>query len=114
MTGDKGSQRLVKFGWVLSATVGAVGGAVAATFLGLSDTIWSIVGVGLPIGAAVGLIEWRAEGRAVAARKASPPEARHRPALTRRSSGHKLTPRRGQLHAITRPKTAEPPSSGGS
>ena len=113
MTGDKGSQRLVKFWWVLSATVGAAGGATAASFFGLADTIWGILGVGLPIGAAIGLLEWRAEGRSVAART-SWPEARHRQAPPRRSYGYKPTPRRGQLHAITRRKSAEPPASGGS
>jgi hypothetical protein len=113
MIGDKSSRRLVKFWWVLSATVGAAGGACAASFFGLYDTIWGLIGVGLPIGAAIAVIEWRAEGREVAARK-SWPEVKPGQLAPRRSYGYKPTPRRGQLHAITRRKSAEPPSSGSS
>src|SRR5208282_2259769 len=112
MTGDKSSRRLVKFWWVLFATAGAAGGATAVSFFGLADTIWVIAGVGLPIGAALGFIEWRADRRPTAARKPWP-EVKHRPSPPRRSYGYKAPPRRGQLHAITRRKTAEPPSSGG-
>ncbi len=116
MTGDKSSRRLVKFWWVLFATVGAATGATAVSLFGLTTTVWSILGVGLPIGAAIGYIEWRADGRLLAARKPWP-EAKHRQPPPHRAHGYKAPPRRGQLHAITRrktaDKTAEPPSSGG-
>jgi hypothetical protein len=111
MVGDKGSRRLVKFWWVLSATIGAAIGACAASFFGLYDAIWGLIGVGLPIGVAIGIIEWRADSRAIATRK-SWPEVKTGHTGPRRAYGHKPTPRRGQLHAISRRKTAEPPSSG--
>jgi hypothetical protein len=112
MTVDKGSRRLVKFWWVLFATVGAAGGATVASFFELSSTIWGILGVGLPVGAALGFLEWRADRRPAVVRGPWP-EAKNRPAPPRRAYGYKQPPRRGQLHAITRRKTAEPPSSGG-
>jgi hypothetical protein len=113
MIGDKSSGRLVKFWWVLYATIGAAGGAYTASFFGLYNTIWGLIGVGLPLGAAVAVIEWRAEGRGIAVRK-SWSEVKPGQSAPRRSYGYKPTPRRGQLHAITRRKTADPPSSGGS
>jgi hypothetical protein len=112
MAGDNGSRRLVKFWWVLFATIGATGGAVAASFCGLNNTIWGILGLGLPIGAAFVVIESRATHRTPMARKAWP-DTKYRQTPPRRSYGYKVPPRRGQLHAITRRKTAEPPSSGG-
>jgi hypothetical protein len=112
MTGDKSFRRLVKFWWVLFATVGAAGGAIIVSFCGLANTIWGILGVGLPLGAALGVIEWRADRRPAAVRKVWPETKNHQPP-PRRSFGYKPPPRRGQLHAITRRKTAEPPSSGG-
>ena len=111
MTGDKSSRRLAKFWWVLFATVGAAGGATAASYFGLTNTIWGILGFGLPLGAALGVIEWRTD-RPPAVRKPWP-AANNRQPPPRRADGRKPPPRRGQLHAIKRRKTAEPPSSGG-
>ena len=113
MTGDKSSGRLVKFWWVLFATAGAAGGATTVSFFGLSNTIWVILGIGLPLGAALGYLESRADRRSTTMRRPWP-EIKNRPAPMRRVNGYKQAPRRGQLHAITRRKTAEPPSSGGS
>lgn len=112
MTGDKSSRRLVKFWWVLFATVGAAGGATTASYFGLTNTIWGILGFGLPLGAALGVIEWRTDRPPAAVRKPWPAAKNHQPP-PRRADGRKPPPRRGLLHAIKRRKTAEPPSSGG-
>src|SRR5262249_14000959 len=111
MIGDKGSRRLVKFWWVLFATLGAAAGASGTSFFGLYNTVWGLIGVGLPIGLAIAIIEWRSDGRVPAKRK-SWPEIKSGQSGSRRSYGYKPNPRRGQLHAITRRKSAEPPSSG--
>ena len=114
MSGDKGSRGLVKFWWVLAAIVGAGAGAAAATTQGLSSTIWAIAGVGIPILAIVGVLEWTADRPTRSTRPRW--RAARRPAVQapQRGYGSKLAPRRAQLHAITGRKAAEPPSSGGS
>jgi hypothetical protein len=114
MSGDKGSRRLVKFWWVLASITGAGAGAAAAATQGLSNTIWAIGGVGLPLLAIVGILEWAADRPTTGVRPRW--RAVRRPAVQAqpRTYGSKLAPRRAQLHAIAGRKTAEPPSSGGS
>lgn len=112
MSGGKSSPRLVRFWWVLAAMLGAAAGAAAVVALGLTTTLWAIVGVGLPLAGMVGYLEWSDAGRARPSWKSTA----HRP-LTATPRGHNYKPpirRRGQLHAITRRKTVEPPSSSGS
>jgi hypothetical protein len=112
MSGSKGSRRLTKFWWVLSAMFGAGVGATAATTQGLSSAIWAIVGVGFPILVVVGILEWTASearpGRPRPWRNLRRPVGQ--PQRTR--GNNKLVPKRPQLHAINGRKTVEPPSSG--
>jgi hypothetical protein len=111
MSVGKGSQRLTKFWWVLAAMIGAVAGATAAATQGLTNTIWAIAGVGIPILVVIGVLEWtsvdpaRGRKRRREVRPIGPP--------ARARDGSKLAPRRAQLHAINGRKTAEPPSSSG-
>ncbi len=112
MSGSKGSRRLTKFWWVLSAMVGAAMGATAATTQGLLSAIWAIVGVGVPILVVVGILEWTADG----SKRIRPKQWRglRRPMVQaqRGRGGNKLVPKRPQLHAINGRKAVEPPSSG--
>ena len=108
MTGDKGSRRLIKFWWALFATTGALGGASSVVFFGSFRAIWGILGIGLPISAAIAVLEWRAERRSAVRRPWA--EAKPNSSASRRAYTNKQPPRRGQLHAISRRKTIEPPS----
>jgi hypothetical protein len=113
MAGDNGSRRFVKFWWVLAFIVGVPVGAVSVITCGLPDTIWGIVGFGLPIAGMVAALEWFGGRR----RKTSPVRSQWRrlPRVeapqSRKTAKARPTQRRGQLHAITGRKTAEPPSS---
>src|ERR1700736_6131575 len=100
MIGDKGSARLVKFWWVLASMIGATAGAISVSCFGISNTIWGIAGVGLPIGAAIGYIEWCADRRPAGGRRQWS-EVRLRPSASQRSHSYKENRRRGQLHAFT-------------
>jgi hypothetical protein len=112
MSGDRSSPRLVRFWWVLAAMVGASAGAAAVVGWGFITTLWAIVGVGLPLAAMVGYLEWSDRSRA----RPGWTSTAHRQ-LSAAPRGHSYKApmrRRGQLHAITRRKSVEPPSSSGS
>jgi hypothetical protein len=116
MAGDYGSRRFVKLWWVMAFMAGVAVGAVAIVVLGTADTIWGLVGFGLPITGMVAALEWfggrRPSGRIPRHQwRRSPRMAAPQMHKTGKSNP---TPRRGQLHAITGRKTAEPPSSGSS
>jgi hypothetical protein len=107
MSGDKRSADLVKFWWVLAATVGAAAGAVAAELWGIAYTFWGIAGVGVPLALAIGFVErsgWRGRRpgalRGPRVRRPGPAPVHHRP-------GSKSFSRRGKLHAITGRKSTE-------
>src|ERR1700726_214566 len=117
MAGDDGSRRFVRFWWVLAFIVGASAGAFSVTLIGIPYTAWGLVGFGVPIATAVGVLEWFGERRLLGprARNGWPKPVRMDFAPGRQKSGKpKSTPRRGQLRAITGRKTADPPSSGAS
>ena len=114
MSGDKRSTPLVKFWWVLAATLGAAAGAISAGLWGLGNAFWGILGVGVPIALAVGFVERSGPGRRGPGASRGPRVGRHEPAPRRRHEGYKSFSRRGKLHAITGRKSAEPPSSGSS
>ena len=113
MSGGKGSRRLVKFWWVLAAMVGADAGATAAAMQGFPSTLWAIAGVGIPILAVIGVLEWTADDPARGASKRWRDVRRPVAQPQRVRDAAKLVPRRAQLHAINGRKTAEPPSSQG-
>ncbi|HKV54890.1 MAG TPA: hypothetical protein VJN94_09620 [Candidatus Binataceae bacterium] len=116
MAGDYSSRRFVKFWWVLAFLAGAALGAFSITVVGVSDTVWGLVGFGVPIAGMVAALEWFGS-RGRGARSYQGPWRRmprgNGPQL-HKSAKARPTPRRGQLHAITGRKTAEPPSSGSS
>ncbi len=117
MASGKGRQQLVGFWWVLAFMLGATAGALSSNLIGMSYTVWWVVGFCGSAAAVVGIAEWFGQNR----RTGSGPAATRRP-LNRanpnqslqKNSAHKTLTRRGQLHAITGRKRADPPSSGAS
>jgi hypothetical protein len=113
MAGDERSRRFVMFWWVIAFMAGIPSGVLAGAYFGVTDTIWALVGFGVPIAGVIAALEWFGK--------------RHRRVRTprgqwRRSSSTNILPTRkapkgrpevgrAQLHAVTGRKTAEPPSS---
>ena len=113
MSGENGSQNLVKFWWVLALMIGAIAGAVAAVWLGITCTIWGILGIGLPLSLMMAVLERTSRPRGGRGHKVWAGSRSTVAPGPRRNIGEKRSGRRGQLHAINGRKTAEPPSSGG-
>ena len=118
MARGKGRRQLVGFWWVLAFMLGSIAGAVSANLIGISYTTWWIVGFCGSAAVVVALAELFGESRDTR----PGPRARWRPTAktklvqpVQRSSQEKAARgRRGQLHAITGRKMADPPSSGAS
>ena len=113
MAGDEGSRRFVVLWWVIAFMAGIPIGALAVTFFGVTDTIWSLAGFGIPIVGVIAALEWfgqRHRGVRTSRRQwRRPPRVNATP--VRKATKGRPPLRRGQLHAITGRKTAEPPSS---
>jgi hypothetical protein len=111
MAGEKRSQGLVKFWWVLAAMAGAAVGATAEAFWGPANTLCAIVGVGLSLALAVGYLE-----RPLQAGRRTTGWSRMRwngQAPRRRAESVKSAARRVKLHAVNGRKRSEPPATGG-
>ena|SRR5437879_13121279 len=113
MAGDVGSRRFVVLWWVLAFMAGVPTGVLAVTHFGVTATIWGLAGFGLPIAGVIAALE-RFGQRHRGTR--NPHYQWRRPPRSTTTPGRKAVkgrpaPRRGQLHAITGRKTAEPPSS---
>lgn len=113
MAGDEGSRRFVVLWWVIAFMAGIPTGVLSATYFGVTDTIWGLVGFGVPIAGVIAALEWfgqrRRSQRSQRHRWRRPP--RPTPVSARKVAKGRTTTGRGQLHAITGRKTAEPPSS---
>jgi hypothetical protein len=110
MAGDKGSQGLIKFWWVLAAMLGAAVGAAAESLWGSVNTLGAIVGIGLSLALAVGYLE-----RPIGSGRTTPrwPRTRSRQPLPRRRTESAKDPaRRAKLHAVNGRKRGDPPVSG--
>jgi hypothetical protein len=113
MAGDVSSRRFVVLWWVLAFMVGVLAGVLAVTHFGVTDTIWGLAGFGVPIAGVIAALEWFGK------RHRSGRNSRHqwrRPPRSTTTPGRKSTKSRpalgrGQLHAISGRKSAEPPSS---
>ncbi|MGH7841819.1 MAG: hypothetical protein ACRETH_00260 [Steroidobacteraceae bacterium] len=111
MSGDKRSQGLVKFWWVLAAMLGAAAGAAAEAIGGATETAWGIVGIGLSLALAVGYLERPARPGRGGGIPRWPRAGMH--AQHRHPEPAKGVPRRAKLHAVSGRKRGEPPNSGG-
>ena len=113
MAGDEGSRRFVVLWWVLAFIAGVPTGVLAVTYFGVTDTIWGLAGFGIPVAGVIAALEWfgqRHRGtRTQRHRWRRPPRSNTMPA--RKATKGRPPLGRGQLHAITGRKTAEPPSS---
>lgn len=117
MAGDHGSRRFVKFRWAIAFTLGIAAGTLSTTLFGIIATLWALAGCSAVAGA-VGMFEWFGQERLLGPRQ--PHVRRQWPVRMnftpppRKTSNSKPPLRRGQLHAITGRKAADPPSSGAS
>jgi hypothetical protein len=113
MAGDEGSRRFVVLWWVIAFMAGIPTGVLAVDFFGVTDTIWGLAGFGIPIAGVIAALEWfsqRNRGVRTARRQwRQPPRTNAIPA--RKATKGRPPLGRGQLHAITGRKTADPPSS---
>ena len=113
MAGDEGSRRFVVLWWVLAFIAGVLAGVLAVTYFGVTDTIWSLAGFGVPIAGVIAALEWfgqrQRSGRNPRRQWRRPPRSTTTPA--RKSMKSRPAIGRAQLHAISGRKTAEPPSS---
>ena len=113
MAGDQGSRRFVVLWLVLAFMAGIPTGVLAVTYFGVPDTIWGLAGFGVPIAGLIAALEWLGQRhRSVRAPRQQwrrLPRANGSP--IRKPTKGRPQPGRGQLHAITGRKTAEPPSS---
>ncbi len=113
MAGDEGSRRFVVLWWVLAFMGGIPVGALSVSYFGVTDTIWGLAGFGVPLAGVIAALEWfgqRHRGtRSSRNQWRRPPRTTMLP--TRNATRGRPAPGRGQLHAITGRKTAEPPSS---
>jgi hypothetical protein len=119
MAGDKRSRRFVKFRWVFAFMLGGAAGAVSTNLVGFPETIWGVIGLGIPVAAGAAMLEWFGDRRL-----SWPPRQGNnrwrRPVRkklgmpTHQTRKEKPLARRGRLHAIAGHKTADPPSSGAS
>ncbi|MBV8772045.1 MAG: hypothetical protein JO166_06915 [Deltaproteobacteria bacterium] len=113
MAGDEGSRRFVVLWWVIAFLLGVPVGVLSATYFGVTDTIWGLAGFGVPIAGVIAALEWFGHRH----RRARNPRHQWRRAPrsaaipARKAVKGRPAPGRGQLHAITGRKTAEPPSS---
>jgi hypothetical protein len=116
MAYDNGSWRSTKLWWVLAIfMLGAAAGALSVNFAGLYSTFWWIIGLCGSLLAVSLFFERLHERRQPGA---GPTRNPWRKAVglnfstTSRKDAQKEKPvgRRGQLHAITGRKTADPPS----
>jgi hypothetical protein len=113
MAGDEGSRRFVVLWWVLAFMAGIPTGVLSVVYFGVTDTIWGLAGFGLPVVGVIAALEWFGHRNRRARRPRHPwrrpPRANTAPA--RKVNKGRPSLGRGQLHAITGRKTAEPPSS---
>jgi len=113
VAGDEGSRRFVVIWWVLAFMAGIPTGVFAVTFFGVTDTIWGLAGFGIPIAGVTFALEWfgqrRRSTRTPRNQWRRPPRGNAMPA--RKVAKGRPPHARGQLHAITGRKTADPPSS---
>jgi hypothetical protein len=113
MAGDEGSRRFVVLWWVIAFLAGIPTGALVVTFFGVTDTIWGLAGFGVPIAGVIAALEWFGQrhrsARTSRGQWRRPPRGTAIP--TRKAGKGRPSPKRGQLHAITGRKTADPPSS---
>ena len=114
MAGNDGSRRFVRVWWVLAFVAGVPVGALSVVAFGLPDTIWGIVGFGLPVVGMVAALEWFGRRTRETTLLCSS-QWRRVPRMeiqqSRKPAKPRPTQRRGQLHAITGRKTADPPSA---
>jgi hypothetical protein len=113
MAGDERSRRFVVLWWVIAFMAGIPTGVLAVTFFGVTDTIWGLAGFGVPIAAVIAALEWYGQRHRASLTPRRqwrrPPRAN---AISTRSAVKGRPPLgRGQLHAITGRKAADPPSS---
>ena len=109
MAGDEGSRRFVVLWWVLAFMAGVPAGVLSVTYFGVTDTIWGLAGFGVPILGVIAALEWFGQRHRGARSPRHPPRSSPLPA--RKAAKGRPAPGRGQLHAITGRKAAEPPSS---
>jgi hypothetical protein len=113
MAGDEDSRRFVVLWWVLAFMAGIPAGVLSVTYFGVTDTIWGLAGFGAPLVGVVAALEWfgQRHRRVQAPRRQwrRPPRVNSTPA--RKVAKGRPPLGRGQLHAISGRKTAEPPSS---
>jgi hypothetical protein len=113
MAGDEGSRRFVVLWWVIAFMAGIPTGVLAVAFFGVTNTIWGLAGFGIPIAGVIAALEWfghRNRGVRTPRRQwRQPPRTNVIPA--RKATKGRPPLGRGQLHAITGRKTADPPSS---
>jgi len=110
MAGDNSSRRFVKLWWLLAFMAGIAAGALCVTLFGLTDTIWGLAGLGIPVAGLIATLEWYGSGR-TGVRSPQSPWRRVPRANTHSRKPSKARPNtaRGQLHAITGRKLSEPP-----
>jgi len=116
MASGKGRRQLVGFWWVLAFMLGAAAGSLSSNLIGISYTAWWVVGFCGSAAVVVGMVEWFGQGHRSGSRPAGMGRPFMRTNLTppQKDAQHKTASRRGQLHAITGRKSADPPSSGAS
>ena len=113
MAGDEGSRRFVLLWLVIAFMAGIPTGVLAGAYFGVTDTVWGLVGFGVPIAGVIAALEWfsKRHRRVRAPRRQwrRPQPASVQP--TRKVTKGRPAPGRAQLHAVTGRKTADPPSS---
>jgi hypothetical protein len=116
MAGGNGRRQLVGFWWVLAFMLGAAAGALSANLVGLSYTVWWIVGFCGSAAVVVWMAEWfgQSRGTSVGTKRWRPNARVMLTQPAQKNSRDKASRSRGQLHAITGRKRADPPSSGAS
>jgi hypothetical protein len=118
MARGKGRRQLVGFWWVLAFMLGSIAGALSSNLIGISYTAWWIVGFCGSAAVVVALAELFGESRdnrsGTGTRWRPSAKAKLVQPVQRNSQEKGGRGRRGQLHAITGRKMADPPSSGAS
>jgi len=113
MAGDEDSRRFVVLWWVIAFMAGVPTGVLAVTFFGVTNTIWGLAGFGVPIAGVIAALEWFGQRhRGVRSPRSQWRRSPRANAMPSRKADKRRPPLgRGQLHAITGRKTADPPSS---
>jgi hypothetical protein len=111
MAGDEGSRRFVVLWWVLAFLAGIPTGVLSVTYFGVTDTVWGLAGFGVPIAGVIAALEWFGHRGERTPRHQWRRQPRANASPTRKTTKGRPAAGRGQLHAITGRKTAEPPSS---